>query len=337
MPRRLVAALAGVSLLAVLSGCAMPLPLPIPRGPGAAGTADGGPAAPAGAPVVGDCLDGMNGVDSDWGSHVECTRPHLYDVVAIDEWPGMDAAIDGATPARVFSAINGGSDDTFVSEYWGWAHEFCAAAVRDALGWGGLHPRYDDLHVMPAGEWGFDMSLAARSDFDAGEHRTLCSLGWFDEHARTTGATLPEDFVADAGAGTEECWVTDSTTADPVDCTEPHTDQTILWFDARSAFGDSFLAPETEFTDTQWQLVNATCADLVAPLLPTVPEGLTVWGWARYPEIWEDLADAPPVPDTWYTMDCLVGSYDGSEFVGDLLDGTRPVLIPGTAAGSQSA
>ncbi|MFT4029466.1 MAG: hypothetical protein QM675_06285 [Protaetiibacter sp.] len=109
----------------------------------------------------------------------------------------MAAAVAGSTPARVFDAINGFADDAFVSEYWVWAQAFCEAAVRDAIGWGELDPRFDTLHVMPAGEWALDVSLATRADFSAGEHRTLCSVGWFDEHLRS-GTTLPEDFIADS-------------------------------------------------------------------------------------------------------------------------------------------
>jgi hypothetical protein len=335
VPRRLVAAIVAGALLATLSGCATPLPLPLPPGPGAAGGAGAEPASPLVAPAIGDCLDGMNDIDSDWRSGVACSEPHLYDVVAIGEWPGMAAALADSTPSRVYAAIYGGADDEFVGEYWLWAHHFCETAVRDALGWADLDSRFDALHVMPAGDWAFDMSLATRADFSAGEHRTLCSVGWFDEHTGT-GASLPEDFVADTGPATEECWVVEST-ATPVACAAAHTDQTVLWFDARSAFGDGFLAPESQLDDTDWQLVYATCADLIASVLPELPEELGVWAWVRYPELWDELSTGGPEPETWYTMECLVGSYDGERFAGDLLDGAQPALVGGGSGSGMSA
>jgi hypothetical protein len=313
--RRLIAALASAALLTVLSGCA--LPLPIPKGPVKVSVPDG----PLVAPSIGDCLEGMNGVDADWRSSVPCTDPHLYDIVAVAEWPGMADALDGRSAANVFADINDFAPSAFVQKYWAWAQEFCETATRDALAWGELDPRFDALHVMPAGGWGFDMSLATRVDFTAGEHRTLCSLGWHEEHATLPGMTVAEDFVADTTAATEECWVMGTAVTTPVDCAENHTDQSVLWFDARTAFGDAFLAPVDELDDADWDLASSMCVDLVFSVLPEVPESLGVWASIRYAELWDDLADAAPEPDAWYTMDCLLGSFDGERFTGDLFDG----------------
>ncbi|MFT4283899.1 MAG: septum formation family protein [Protaetiibacter sp.] len=315
MPRRALAALAVAALLTVLSGCA--LPLPVPRGPVKVSVPDG----PLVVPAIGDCLDGMSDVDSDWRSTVPCTEPHLYDIVAIAEWPGMEKALAAESANDVFRELKAFEPDTFVTAYWEWAHDFCGSAVREALGWGELDARFDALHVLPVGAWAFDMSLATRTDFVAGEHRTLCSLGWREPHASLPGATLAEDFVADTTAATEECWVTGSATSTAVDCAASHTDQGVLWFDARAAFGDGFLAPPAELTEADWDLAYAMCADLVGAVLPEAPDSLGVWAWVRYPELWDALATASPERDTWYTMDCLVGDFDGGRFSGDLFDG----------------
>lgn len=315
MHRRLTATLAGVALLTLLSGCA--LPLPIPKGPVKVSVPDG----PLVAPSVGDCLGDMNGVDADWRSTVPCTDAHLYDIVAMAEWPGMSKALEGRSAANVFADINDFAPAAFVQGYWSWAHEFCAAATRDALGWGQLDPRFDALHVLPVGSWGFDMSLATRVDFTAGEHRTLCSIGWHEPRASRADLSIADDFVADATDATEECWITGTATMTPVDCADAHTDQSVLWFDARAAFGDAFLAPFDELDDADWDLASAMCSDLVSSVLPEVTDSLGVWATIRYPDQWDALGDADPEPDTWYLMDCVLGSFDGERFTGDLFDG----------------
>ena len=312
MPRRLIAALTGGALLALLSGCALPIPVgPIPISH---------PDGPLVVPAVGECLESLNGRDADWRSSVPCTEPHLYDIVAIGEWPGMTQALDGRDPSRVFADINAYGTSALVEGYWAWASEFCETAARDALGWGGLDPRYGPLHVLPVGTWGFDMSLAARSDFVKGEHRTLCSIGWYEEHASAPGLTVAEDFFADATDATEECWIAGTATSTAVDCADAHTDQAVLRFDARAAFGDAFLRPVDEFDDEDWDLAYSMCVDLVSSLLPDLSESLGIWSWVRYPELWDPLASESPDPDTWYTMDCLVGSFDDERRTGDLLD-----------------
>lgn len=315
MHRRLIATVATAALLTLLSGCA--LPLPIPKGPVKISVPDG----PLVAPAVGDCLDDLNGVDADWRAGVPCTEPHLYDIVAIAEWPGMTKALEGRSAANVFADINAFASDTFVQSYWAWAHEFCAGATREALGWGRLDPRFDALHVLPVGSWAFDMSLATRVDFTAGEHRTLCSIGWYQPRAGRAGMTIADDFVADSTDATEECWITGSATMTPVDCAEEHTDQSVLWFDARAAFGDAYLAPFDELDDADWDLAASMCSDLVTSVLPDVTDSLGVWATIRYPDLWDELAEAGPEPQTWYLMDCVLGSFDGARFTGDLFDG----------------
>lgn len=333
MRRVVTSAVAALALLAVLSGCsgAFPLPLPIPPRPGGPSTES-----PLVAPAAEECLDGTNGPDADWRSGVACTEPHLYDVLSIGEWPELDDTIAKNGAARVYRAINSGASESYVTAYWQWARNSCEAPARDAFGWGDLDPRFDELHVLPVGNWLFDMSLATRADFTAGEHRSLCSISWGEPRARASGDTIADDFRADTTTTTEECWLVGSTST-PTDCAAEHTDQAILRFDARAAFGDGFLAPESELSDTDWRLAYATCADLVSVVLPDIPVDLTVWAWASVPDQWDALADEAPAPGDWYTMDCLLGSEDGSRFTGDLLDGAQPTLVPGPLEGTESA
>ncbi len=307
MTRRPLAALAAGVLLAALAGCAMPMPFP--------------PSMPQGelvVPAVDDCLDGMNGLDADWRAKVPCTDDHLYDVVAIGEWPGMADAVAAGGARSVFRAITGSAGDGS-EPYWDWAIGFCSGAVREAIGWDSLDARFARLHVQPVGQWAFDMSLATDADFVAGEHRTLCSVGWYEEHARRAGTAFVDDFFGDTTPQTEECWTVDDADATPVSCAKDHTDQAVLWFDARAAFGDAYLLGPDDFDENRWNRANEVCFELVSRVLPGLSAELGVWAWMRYPEQWSDLADAGPEPGTWYLMDCLVGRYDGGPSRGDLL------------------
>jgi hypothetical protein len=256
-------ALAGLALAFALAGCGL---LPgLPFGGEVRGIAD---------VAVGDCLDGMIGFDSDRNAVVDCGAAHRYEVTAVAEWPGFAAAIaESGDAGAAWDDVNLSEE---VSPYWMWASTTCSKASRDALGVDDIEVQGHtaaELWLTVGGEYGIDQSLPSRTGFLAGDHRTVCSVAWYDENQEPRRVTLPDGLrfadITDPGfdAGLHDCW---SDAYVLTDCEQPHYGQVLAGFDGLDAFGDQFVvrAGNGTQTDEDWESSDAFCADLIGQALP---------------------------------------------------------------------
>jgi hypothetical protein len=327
MVRQTMTVLALIGCL-ILTGCSLiPLPLPFGQSRGAGASE---------VPEVGVCLADANGYDSDRRSVVECTEPHLYDVVGSAEWPGMDDAIaDEGSEKAVFDLIIANEPGSVVDAYATWANEFCATALRDTVGWSTRVT--DELWVMPAVAYQIDRSLASRSDFVAGDHVTLCSAAWWEPLAYDAGVTVASMLEAEFPLDTRECWVETEESFEFASCDEPHTDQTVLRFEGQAAFGIDFIQAPEEMTDDDWGVVSDKCWALASLLLPTF-DADTMYTWPSADgEVWEELASADADPDQPYFFACDIAMYDGSSFTGDVFGSTIEPAVSGGSGSSSNA
>jgi hypothetical protein len=324
MVRRTMTVAAAIGCL-VLSGCSL-IPLPLPFGP------LGGGALPP-VPAVGVCLAEANGYDSDRRSVVECTEPHLYDIVGSAEWPGMaDAIADEGNAKKVFDLIIDHEPGPVVNAYDEWADAFCSTALRDTVGWS--TPMTDELWVMPGVAYQVDRSLASRSDFVAGDHATLCAAAWWEPLAYDSGVTVESMLAAEFPLITRDCWVETEASLDFAWCDEAHTDQTILSFEGKAAFGIDFLRAPEEMTEDDWYTVSDKCWELATLLIPSFDSEI-MYAWAGADgEVWEQLASSPADPEQRYFYSCGVAMNDGSSFTGDIFSSTIEPAGAASGAGS---
>ncbi len=289
MVRRTMTVLAVIGCL-VLSGCAYP-PFPCrPRPLRDQAASD--------ALAVGVCLADANGYDSDRRSVVECTEPHLYDVVGSAEWPGMDDAIAESGGAReTFDLIVDHRPGPVVAAYDEWADEFCSTALRDVVGWStGMTDR---LWVMPSVAYQVDRSLASRSDFVAGDHLTLCSAAWWEPLAYDSEITVESMLEAEFPLETRDCWVEFERVL-RVRLLARRTSISGLGFDGLAAFGIDFIRNPDEMAEEDWGRVSDKCWELATFLLPAF-DGETMYTWASAEgEVWEELATGTPDADQRY-------------------------------------
>jgi hypothetical protein len=139
-------------------------------------------------------------VDADLTSVVPCTDPHLYDVVALETWPGMDDLLQDGDPAAVQHRLQLGATDD-AEAYWTWSWDFCVDAIERAVGWADVKLGITDdagnaltttkIAALPGGQYLLDRSLADEATFAAGEHRTACSAAWVDPRGKQRELILP--------------------------------------------------------------------------------------------------------------------------------------------------
>ena len=330
--RRVSLVVMGVVTL-VLAGCTslpFPLPLPIPHG---------AESSPLTAPGLGDCLDDVNGLDADGRSSVPCTEPHLYDVVAVAEWPGMaDAVADGGV-RPTWQTITGNSynADPAPDGYEAWAGPFCTQAIRELAGWDDVVIRGDsaaELRLVPGGNFGVDYSLASLQDFEAGDRRTVCSVAWGEPIAMPTGVSIARLTTSGMPSEIRECYVWENGEA-PLDsgCTEPHDAQVILEFDARVPFDDYFIsAPDSE---DAYARIDHYCTDAIAAVFPQGNDEFYAWGWPDFVN-WELSSSGEPL-DRPYFVSCAISRLDGVPFTGDAFEGEARRAAADAGAGADSA
>ena len=171
---------AHVTVALVLSGCSLFTWLP-------------GPDVTAPPLAVGVCLDGMNGADADRTSVVDCGEPHLFQITAIDQWPGMADALDAADGDRgaVWDDIHHAGGTAGSAEYGEWASRNCNEAAQRVAGITDVEVdghTAGDLWLRVGGTYGVDLSLGSREEFVAGDVSTICSVAWYDD----AGEPLPD-------------------------------------------------------------------------------------------------------------------------------------------------
>jgi hypothetical protein len=328
--RRIPGLAVAVAEMMVLSGCSLLTPLPgFPQsGPGAAEL------------EVGSCLDGMSGADSDRRSVVDCDQPHLFEVTAVTEWPGMADAIEEAGGAAeawdALHVIVGSTGEPTHPEYFDWAETACETATQQVL-------RIDDVELdgksaadiwlrLGAG-YGVDLSLDTREGFVAGDHRTVCSAAWYDARGNPLSVTLGDGITLSDAAGPDfpldqrECWDDEFYLTT---CKVPHAAQVLVGFDGVATLGAELVAKlgNGDGTDSDWEVADTVCDQLLDQTLPSSADfgpdlgylseiGISP-GW----EAFEGTLD----PDQNYPFACVALGDEGTMFEGDVFDGTAAVV-----------
>lgn len=239
MPRRLVGAITAVALLATLSACALPLPFPKPIGGGVVVEETVEPGTPLEAL---SCLRSIQGRVADAADLVACDGAHRADVVALVEFPGIDALLAEHTPRQVWDELSGNYAIEGLSvEYDAWAADACRDALREAAGWDGhrIGGRDGaDLDLLPASASENVEALADFDTFSGGDHRTRCVVSWFEAIGYGEGVTIADVAGPRFPSDARDCYLADDEGyMEPVYCDTQHTDQVMLTVDAVDVFG----------------------------------------------------------------------------------------------------
>lgn len=272
----------------------------------------------------GACLESALNQDSNRDSIVPCTEPHLYDVVAVAEWPGMADAVSAGGVRPTWQTITGNSynADPAPEGYGDWAGRYCTQALRELAGWDDVTIRGEsaaDLRLVPGGEFAVDYSLANLQDFEAGDRRTVCSVAWSQPISLPTGVSIARLTSSGMPMETRECYLWEANSDYPVDadCAEPHDAQVILEFDARVAFDDFFVSsPDTE---DAYARMDHYCTDAIAAVFPQGNDEFRAWGWPDFYN-WELSSGGEPL-DRPYFVGCAISRLDGYLFPGDAFEG----------------
>ncbi len=315
--RRVMAALGAVTVTVALGGCGILSWLP-------------GPIVTAPPIAVGVCLDGMNGADSDRTSVVACEEPHLFEITAIDQWPGMADALADAGDDRgaVWDDIHLADANASGAEYGDWASRDCNEAAQRVVGISDVEVdghTAGDLWLRVGGTYGIDFSLGSREEFAAGDVSTICSVAWYDDagHPRMTSAPPFARLMA-PGIDPElrECVTGDDRS---IPCDQPHAAQLLLSFDGLVAFGPELIArvAGSGGADEDRAVADAFCEQLLLKTLPSTAGlgGLRVVaevesrspGWGAF----EGTVD----PGGGYFFSCFAAGETGETVTGDVFDG----------------
>jgi hypothetical protein len=279
----------------------------------------------------------MVGNDSDRDSVVSCDAPHRFEVTAIVEWPGMDEFISDNGDLS-FSRLHPASDTDAqdVLDYFDWATEECQLSIMDAAGIADVevdgHSAVD-LGLRLGGGYGLDISLASRTAFQSGDHRTVCSAAWYNGYGAPTLVEFPAGVrFADVNTTSlpieqRECWGRDY---DVVPCDHDHAAQVIVDFDGLEAFGPEVVtrAADGEPTEADWELEDEFCDELTdaAMARPEFMGGLSYYadvqsdyGWGA----WDGEVDE----DYTYRYACLMTAPKvGDSLSGDVFAGTAQIV-----------
>ena len=324
--------LAAIITLLALSGCALlPGVPPLPELPTEAVAA--GPLA------VGSCLDARIAADSDRDALVECEEPHLYEVTSIEIWPGMEATLAGEEPGAVWDTMHIIDAGAGNEEYQQWAVRTCNAAAQDIIGISDVEVdglTALDLGLQVGGTHGVDLSLASREAFVAGDHRTVCSLFWYDDLRNprsVSGPGFAQLLHPGFGLDRRECWSRDSSV---IACDLPHASQVLLSFNGLVPFGPDVIerAATGHATDEDWRAASAFCEELLLQTLPFSADfgDLGFLADIERGHAW-DVFDGTVNPKGSYFYVCLaVGRESDDLITGDVLDGTALIDTSGDGA-----
>lgn len=327
--RPVTAALCAVSVVLTLSGCSLLAPListfrpdstPLPL-------------------VIGSCLAGMNGADSDRGSIVDCDEPHLFQVTSIDQWPGMADAIEAADGdlGAVWDDIHLVNGSTGSVAYGEWASRNCNEAAQRTVGIADVEVdghTAANLWLRVGGTYGVDLSLGSREQFIAGDVATICSMAWYDDSGPRLLATLPFEKLVHPGFDPDlrECWADDYTA---VSCAQPHAAQVMLSFEGLEAFGPDLVgrAAVGGATEADWDVVDAFCEQLLLQTMPSTADfgELGYLGETSASYSWDEF-DGTVDAEGAYFFSCLALGDPGDVITGDVFEGAAVIEAAGSAA-----
>jgi hypothetical protein len=210
-------------------------------------------------------------------------------------------------------------------EYRLWTDRVCSDAVREVIGWDELSVRgigADELWLEPMGDFEVDASLAGRTAFAEGDHRTVCSIARTEAIAFPQGVTIERLVSSGMPIETRQCWrfPTDEAWGSLVDCAEPHTAQMILRFDARTAFGDDFLMPEERFPPEAYEEFYDFCNAAVDAVFDGGDPDFYAWGQTSMWPTWSFDGADEPFAEWRYFVECGVSRVNDRDFTGDAFD-----------------
>lgn len=324
MHRRLTATLAGVALLALLSGCA--LPLPIPKGP-----VEVPEPVPADAAVeVGSCYAAMTVRALDPDDRVSCGAAHYVDIIGFVEWPEMESVLAEGNARQVWEELSG---------YYGiagdahrydlWTRDACGDAMRELLGWDGMQVSgvaAHDLRLLPGGNFTVESVLADSAGFRGGDHRVRCVVSWFDPVTYPrSDLTIASLFDRDFPARARDCYTADDEGyLDITPCDRPHTDQTMLTFDALGLFDEDFVLRAADLDDDAFAQASRFCEAAVRVAYGSWnADDYFAWGTSYGSDDWTVLRDDVD-PEGYYPFGCLLSTTAGVT-IDDLVEGAGGV------------
>jgi len=283
-------------------------------------------------PKAGQCISkeikDLDDLAPDFTTVVDCTEPHVYEVVDVIDVPKR--FLEGKTKAerranRTELATVAG-ESVLKAKFERFAWDGCRPATLEAVGLSKLQ-----IAGKPASESGAYLlmggalnwlNLTPGGNWIDGDTKLVCSIR-FTEHIITTQAVGPKpvraaskepaytDFLtADFPVGRRQCMTYDDKgRRSLLACDKPHYGEMFFSFDAQMAFGEKFVKSIdiTDPTKAQWEQLSAPCSDALPQLLGDgYDDGLE--------------AVAEPVPGGWddesnyYLAHCLVVPKQSEEF-----------------------
>lgn len=278
-------------------------------------------------PEPGDCLVETDD-RIDWTSSMPCQRNHRYDVVSIDTWPGMQDAITETDAATLYRDLTERPERA--AEYLEWADRNCLDRVRETVGWGELRSVQElaGFEPLPSAPWAVETSIAGLDDFVDGEHRTVCSVAWWETLRYPDDVSLGDFFSPSFPRLTRNCWAdADDFSVSFTLCDREHIGQSFATIDLMSAYGVDEVVPFGELPDVIRGEIFDACTALAVDVVPSLdPETHYSWSMTLNGGVWDDLESAPAHPGARYDVECVISRLDEAPVRGDIFDGTVEVV-----------
>lgn len=253
---------------------------------------------------------------------VDCSSPHLFDVVAsLGEWSGIPAALqETEADARALyeRLVRADPADEVATAFHDWADAGCATAFDALLGFDrvavdGLDGSTLGLRVHAS--WQLVTALSTGEQFARGDRTTVCAVAWPDSDGSLAEVAHPAGTTVAALAGpglplaSRECFdLASDGGRSTVPCTQPHRGQVIVDVDARAALGEGWVADVDPSTgrSRDYGAADEACAAVLDQLLPdgALGDGRQSWADLRPVEGWVGFDGT--VGDARYPISCAV-------------------------------
>jgi hypothetical protein len=310
--------------------------------------ADDKPAASA-AVHAGDCIakeiPDLDDKAPDYGSTVDCTEPHIYEVSGLLSVPAR--FLRGSTRKqrlanrRLLGSVAGHS--SLAEDFRDYTHRECGppALVRagmDGITIGGKSMRDVGAELVMGGATTW-INLSPPAQWVAGGEKVICSVR-FTKHFTDEGEVAPSPITARFGhpafydfltddfpAARRQCITYDSQQRYALNpCTQQHYAEIFFSYDAAAAFGEEFVKgiDIENPSDAQWEKLGDPCADALSMVLgKDVDPGVTggadfgVRGWFQKSDVYTTYCLAVPykADDLDLPAGSLIGKADKVAFV----------------------
>ncbi|TXK17178.1 septum formation family protein [Homoserinibacter sp. GY 40078] len=315
---RVAGAMLALTTMSLLSACGV---LPSPGdllNPPPIETVD-----PEGELKVGDCLDDVMGAVADSSQLVTCATRHHADLVGLVEWSNMDALIAESDEEGAWKKLsNARVTYTEVLDFDHWGERACGQSFREVIGWTDIEAggkSAEELDLLPGGAYELRAALAPREAFVVGDHRIRCLVRWYDPIAYTSGQQLSDLLDPAFPNRARDCYqVDDDYNLFAVECSQPHTDQSMLMFSAL-ALGEDFIRDPDTYDAETLSGSDSLCDAMIRTVYGDWNEDLYyAWsGWFVGGD-W-DTAESGAVDEGLYPFGCFLSTWDGTTARSDLM------------------